>query len=304
MLWERLHTVLSGTNWKYEIIFVDDESHDNSWQLLCELQAKHPKTITAIQLMRNYGQHNALMAGFRQAKGELVVTMDDDLQNPPEEIPKLLKAITENNYDLVYGIYSSKKHEKWRNVGTLLVLTFYRIVFKANVAVTSFRVIRRNLLESIFTYNLNYTYIDGLLAWNTRRIGSAEVDHLPRRDGVSGYSLSKLLLLSLNLFTNFSILPLQIVSVIGLSTAVFGFLVGAYYLLLGLLSDITVPGYASTITSIMLLGGIQLIALGIIGEYVGRLHINVNRKPQYTIRQIKIDEKESTLVNNKYPSHS
>jgi len=295
---KRLHTVLSDTNRKYEIIFVDDESSDDSWQLLCELQNKHPGSVTVIQLMRNFGQHNALMAGFRYAKGKFVITMDDDLQNPPEEIPKLLDTIIENNYDLVYASYGSKKHAKWRNLGSTLAIKFYQIVFKSDIAVTSFRVIRRKLLESIFTYNLNYTYIDGLLAWNTRRIGSVEVAHMPRRDGVSGYSLSKLLLLSVNLFTNFSILPLQFVSIVGLGTALLGILVGGFYLLQALLSDISVPGYASTITSIMLLGGIQLLALGMIGEYIGRLHININRKPQYTIRQIQPDVNKNSVEDD------
>ena len=236
--------------------------------------------------MRNFGQHNALMCGFRHARGQFIVTMDDDLQNPPEEIPKLLNAIESGEFDLVYGNYGEKQHDSWRNLGSTLVNRFYRFIFKTPVTITSFRIIRRELLEAIFSYNLNYTYIDGLLAWNTQRIGQVAVEHRPRNAGRSGYSLSKLLTLALNLFTNFSLIPLQVVSVSGFLAALGGFLVAFFYLILYLTSRIVVPGYASIIISILVMGGIQLMALGIMGEYSGRLHLNVNHKPQYTVRQV------------------
>jgi undecaprenyl-phosphate 4-deoxy-4-formamido-L-arabinose transferase len=211
--------------------------------------------------------------------------MDDDLQNPPEEIPKLIKALEGGDYDLVYGEYGDKRHSGWRNLGSGVVNAFYRTVFRNGVTVTSFRIIRRPLLEAIFPYNLNFTFVDGLLAWNTQRIGQVPVEHRPRPEGRSGYSLTKLTLLALNLFTNFSLLPLQMVSLLGLGTAVFGLAVAVYYVIQFFLSNIQVPGYASTIVAILVLGGVQLLALGIMGEYLGRLHLNVNRKPQYVVRQ-------------------
>lgn len=234
--------------------------------------------------MRNFGQHNALMCAFRHARGDFVVTMDDDLQNPPEEILKLIGAIRDSNLDLVYGTYAEKKHEAWRNIGSRLANAFYRVVFKSNHTVTAFRIIRRELLESIFPYDLNFTYIDGLLAWNTQRIGEVRVEHHARASGRSGYSWGKLLALALNLFTNFSLLPLQIVSALGFTVACGGFLGAIYYLLRYLFIGIPVPGYASTIVAVLSLGGAQLLSLGIIGEYLGRLHLNVNRKPQYVER--------------------
>jgi undecaprenyl-phosphate 4-deoxy-4-formamido-L-arabinose transferase len=278
--------VLDATGMKYEIVFAEDGSPDDSWKVLSELQAENPDSIVAIQLMRNFGQHNALMCGFRHARGRFVVTMDDDLQNPPREIPKLLEKIQEGNYDVVYGQYIEKKHQPWRNLGSLTVNKFYRLVFRSDIAVTSFRIIRKETLDAILSYDLNFTFVDGLLAWNTRRIGSVLVDHEPRQEGRSGYSLWKLLTLALNLFTNFSLLPLQVVSALGLFCALVGALVGFYYLIFFLLGRIEVPGYASTIVAILMLGGCQLLALGIMGEYLGRLHLNVNRKPQYTERQI------------------
>jgi len=284
---ERLTVVLGQTSLHYEIVLVDDGSVDDSWSVLTDIHEKSPNTIIAIQLMRNFGQHNAIMCGLRQARGRLIVTMDDYLQNPPEEIPKLLQTIEEGGFDLVYGQYIGKEHAKWRNLGSTLVNTFYRIVFRTKITITSFRILRRELADSILTYDLNYTFLDGLLAWNTQRIGTVEVEHNMRRKGKSGYSLSKLAVLAFNLFTNFSLLPLQLVSMSGFFLALIGFFVGLYYIGLYFLESIAVPGYASTIVSILILGGAQLLALGIIGEYLGRLHLNVNRKPQYRVRTKK-----------------
>jgi undecaprenyl-phosphate 4-deoxy-4-formamido-L-arabinose transferase len=283
---QRLVVVLDRIGCDYEAVFVDDGSPDQSWDVLQRLQATYPKRIVAIQLMRNFGQHNALMCGFRHSRGQFIVTMDDDLQNPPEEIPKLVDAITRSGLDLVYGRYAEKKHHSWRNLGSFIVNSFYRVVFKTRRSVTAFRIIRRELLESIFPYTLNFTFLDGLLAWNTQRIGEVPVEHHPRREGRSGYSVAKLLLLALNLFTNFSLLPLQLVSAVGLSVSFCGILGALYFLVRYLAADIGVPGYASTIVAVLMLGGVQLLSLGIIGEYLGRLHLNVNRKPQYVERHV------------------
>ncbi len=251
---------------------------------LSKLQSQYPE-ITAIQLMRNFGQHNALMCGLRHARGDLIVTMDDDLQNPPEEIPVLVAAIEGGDYDLVYGKYRRKRHGRWRNFGSAVVNVFYRLVFHLTVTVTAFRVMRRQLAQSILSYDLNFTFLDGLLAWNTQRMGEVPVDHEPRQDGRSGYSLRRLALLAMNLFANFSLLPLQMVSLLGFVFSLIGFGLGSYYLVLYFLDRLVVPGYASTIVAILVLGGTQLLALGVIGEYLGRLHLNVNRKPQYTVRE-------------------
>jgi undecaprenyl-phosphate 4-deoxy-4-formamido-L-arabinose transferase len=283
---QRLVPVLQQTALGWELILVNDGSADDSWKVIQELQRASPGRVIAVDLMRNFGQHNAIMCGFRRSRGKFVVTMDDDLQNPPEEIPKLIEAITKSGHDLVYGTYSGKQHERWRNLGSSLVNSFYRLVFQSRCTVTAFRIIRRELVESILSYNLNFTYIDGLLAWNTQRIGEVLVEHQPRTRGRSGYSIAKLLALAFNLFTNFSLLPLQIVSAFGFFVASGGILCACYYLFRFLIVGISVPGYASTIIAILALGGVQLLSLGIIGEYLGRLHLNVNRKPQYVERQV------------------
>ncbi|MHB8971963.1 MAG: glycosyltransferase family 2 protein [Pirellulaceae bacterium] len=282
----RTIAILDGLFSSYEIILVDDGSADRSWQVLRELQAKHPGHLVVIQLMRNFGQHNALMCGLRHVRGRLVVTMDDDLQTPPEEIPKLVRRIEDGQFDLVYARYESKQHGLWRNMGSGLVTLFYRIVFRSRVKVTSFRIMRRELSDKILSYDLNFTYLDGLLAWNTQSIDDVAVEHHARASGRSGYSLAKLVILAMNLFTNFSLFPLQIVSLIGFVFALFGFTLGTYYIFRAVFRLIEVPGYASIIVSIFVLGGAQLLALGVLGEYLGRLHLNVNRKPQYGIRHV------------------
>ena len=291
-LTQRLCTVLDRTGRSYEIIFVDDASPDDSWNVLTGLAQSRPDQIVLIQLMRNFGQHNALMCGFRHSRGRFVITMDDDLQHPPEEVPRLLDAIESTGNDLVYGVPEQKQHRAWRNAGSAVVNCFYRIVFKTPVWLTAFRIMRRELVDAILSYSLNYTFIDGLLAWNTQRIGQIVVEHRPRQVGRSGYSLGKLLILAFNLFTNFSLLPLQMVSLLGFLAALAGFLVGVYYLVAYFMAAITVPGYASTITAILILGGSQLLALGVMGEYLGRLHLNVNRKPQYTVRSVIVSGDE------------
>jgi undecaprenyl-phosphate 4-deoxy-4-formamido-L-arabinose transferase len=285
-LYARLRAVLASLGRPFEVVLVDDGSQDGSWPVLEQLQRDDPHHVVAVQLMRNFGQHNALMCGFRHARGDYVITMDDDLQHPPEEIPKLLAALESGGLDLVYGAYDSKRHGAAKNLASRVVNLFYRFVFQASVTVTAFRAVRRELLDTILSYSLNFTFVDGLLAWNTRRTGEVTVAHHPRAAGRSGYRFGKLLTLALNLFTNFSLVPLQLVSVCGVSAALVGFAVGVYYLFLYTISGITVPGFASTIVSILVLGGLQLLGLGIMGEYVGRLHLNVNRKPQYSVRRI------------------
>lgn len=282
----RLTAVLAPITSNYEIILVDDGSRDNSWTVMQSLRDQYFDQLVAVQLMRNYGQHNTLMCGLGLARGEYVVTMDDDLQNPPEEIPKLLAHIKQLGLDLVYGCPNTRSHAAWRNLGSSIVWHFYRTVFRNPVTPTPFRIMHHQLAKSVMFYDLNFTYLDGLLAWCTSRIGSVEVEHHARAEGRSGYSLGKLVALALNLYTNFSLIPLQVVSGLGLVTAASGFLVGIYYLVQYLAASIEVPGFASTIIAILVLGGAQLLALGVIGEYLGRLHLNVNRKPQYVIRNL------------------
>ena len=237
-----------------------------------------------------------VMCGLRHARGTLIVTMDDDLQHPPEEIPKLIAAIVADDLDLVYGCYDKKKHSLLKNTGSAVINAFFRRVFQLSVTVTSFRIFRRQLVEAILPYSRPFTFIDGLFAWKTRRVGKVMVSHHPRVEGRSGTSLGKLVMLALNLVTNFSLVPLQVVSMLGSFAAICGLSLGADDIYRYLAASIGTPGYASTIVSILTLGGLQLLGLGIIGEYLGRLHLNVNGKPQYMERKVldNVSGSEST----------
>ena len=290
LLLNRLLGVLECWGRPHEIILVDDGSPDDTWEALAAAHRTYPDRVIAVQLMRNFGQHNALMCGLRLARGRYVVTMDDDLQHPPEEVPELVHVIETRGDALVYGVPRCKQHSVFRNITSALCTAFFRLVFHTRAQISAFRAIRRELVQTVVGYPLNYTFLDGLLAWNTQRIGQVSVEHHKRRTGRSGYSLGRLLVLAVNLFTNFSLLPLHLVSLIGMVAAMGGFALGTYYLVRYLLASITVPGYASTIIAILVLGGAQLLSIGTLGQYLGRMHLNINRKPQYSIRRVACSE--------------
>lgn len=293
---ERLIAVLQRTGRPFEIICVNDDSPDGAWSVLEELQKVHHDVLVAVRLMRNFGQHNATMCGFNLAKGQVTITMDDDLQHPPEELPKLLQALEDNDLDVVYGTYEQKRHSLYRNLGSSLLNWVFRRVFRIPFRFSSYRAIKRGIVDAVRDYNLNFTFIDGLLAWTTTRIGAVRVRHDSRELGRSGYRLSKLIMLALNLITNFSLAPLQIASLAGVIAALAGFGTGFAFLIAYFVGGIDVPGFASIITAVLMLGGMQLLALGTIGEYVGRLHLNFNRKPQFVIREVRGHEKRSAVA--------
>lgn len=270
----------------FEIILVDDNSPDDSWHELKRIYEIDSSHLKIVKLMRNFGQHNAIMCGFNQASGQYIVTIDDDLQNPPEEIPTLYHAILNSHFDVIYGdISQGKKHNPIRNLGSWLVVRFAQIVFQHKIPLSSFRIIKQEVVQGIIRYDHNFTYIDGLLAWCTQNIGSVPVKHEPRLEGRSGYTVRKLVVLAINMFTNFSLVPLQAVSILGICFALCGFAFGIFYMIAWFSRNIIVPGYASQIVSILVLGGVQLLSIGVIGEYIGRIHLNLNRKPQFIIRE-------------------
>jgi len=282
-LHDRLTAVLGKLGYDYEILFVDDGSADDSWQVLKQMRELDDR-VKIITLMRNFGQHNAIFCGLSHSTGDYIITMDDDLQNPPEEIVKLIDKI-EEGYDVVYGDYISKQHNGFRNLGSTAILKVYKFAFNLEGNATSFRILRRNVVEAILAYDMNYTFIDGLLAWYTRSIGHVSVNHARRSTSKSGYSMRKLLTLSLNLLTNFSLMPLQLATLLGISTSFFGFAMAFYFIMKKLIIGVEVTGYTSLIVVITFFSGLQLLALGMIGEYLGRVHLNINKKPQYAVRE-------------------
>ncbi len=291
-LYKRLVTVMKGINNSFEIIFVDDDSPDNSWKILTNLY-KNYKDIRLIQLTRNFGQHNAIMCGIAHSKGDYIITMDDDLQNPPEDILKLINKMKQG-FDIVYGEYKVKKHSSLRNIGSHFVQYVYKRIFQVSGNLTSFRIIKRNTAEKILDYKLNYTFIDGLLAWQTKNIGYVFVSHQKRASGKSNYDIGKLFALTYNMITNFSIFPLQLASITGFLFSFLGGLLAIFYALKKIFFDIPVTGYTSIMIAILIFSGVQLITIGLIGEYIGRIHLNMNQKPQYSIRSIK-DRKNDTV---------
>ncbi len=282
----RLKKVFNGITQNYEIIMIEDSGGDGSWEIMKKLHIEDSR-IKIIQLMNNFGQHNTIMCGLHYAQGEYVITMDDDLQNPPEEIPKLISKIGEG-YDIVYGEYISKQHNTFRNFGSLMIQFVYKKVFKLSHNPTALRIVKREIIQSILRYDKNYVFLDGLLAWCTKNIGYTPVVHEKRSGGKSGYSLRKLVALSLNMITNFSIFPLQLATILGLLFAILGFLMGLFFLYRKIFYGVPVEGYTSLIIAITVFSGIQLLTLGLIGEYLGRIHLNINAKPQYIIRDLEL----------------
>ena len=271
-----------------EIVLVNDGSPDNSGDVCRALLATATVPITYIEHARNYGEHNAVMTGLRQARGNYVITMDDDLQNPPEEVVRLYDHARHGGWDVVYTRYAVKQHALWRNIGSRFANAVAdRLLDKPKgLYLSSFRCMSRLVVESVTRYTGPYPYVDGLIMQTTQRIGSIEVRHLPRVEGRSNYNLTRLVRLWLNLATSFSLAPLRLATILGIGMAVIGTIGAAATAAEALITRATPSGYASTMVVILLVGGVQSMILGILGEYVGRTFLTANGKPQGTVRAI------------------
>jgi undecaprenyl-phosphate 4-deoxy-4-formamido-L-arabinose transferase len=281
----RLGEVLPTLAETYEVIFVEDDGKDNSWDVICELARTIP-WVRGFKHMRNYGQHNALLRGIRAARYELIVTMDDDLQHPPEEIRSLLARLSEG-YDVVYGTPQHEQHGFLRNVASQVTKLALQSAMSVEVArsVSAFRVFRTNLRDAFATYQSPFVSIDVLLTWATTRFAAVEVRHDPRRLGQSNYTLRKLFTHAMNMMTGFSTLPLQIASLMGFVLTAFG-IVALIYVLVRLLFEASVPGFPFLASIIIIFSGAQLFALGIIGEYLARMHVRIQGKPTSVLREM------------------
>lgn len=280
---------------RFEVVLVNDGSRDGSHKVL-EEEARNYRWMRVIHLMRNYGQHNALLCGIRSATGDVVVTLDDDLQNPPEEIPKLLAKL-QDGYDMVYGFPEQESHGFLRDLASRITKISLQQAMGAETArrISSFRAFRLPLRKAFEDYRGAFVSIDVLLSWSTTKFAAVPVPNPPRVLGRSNYTVGKLIAHAMNMMTGFSTLPLRVASLVGFTIALSGFslmalVVGRYFI-----KGASVPGFTFLASVISIFAGTQLFALGIIGEYLGRMHFRLLDRPSYAIRSTNGFETSSAV---------
>jgi glycosyltransferase involved in cell wall biosynthesis len=280
----RLLPVLRALCENYELVLVNDGSEDGSWKAITQLVAEH-SWVRGIDLMRNYGQHNAVLCGIRAAQHEVVVTLDDDLQHPPEEIPKLVQKLVEG-YDVVYGMPEEKQHDTWRKVASLVTRWVMRSTLGSKVPndFSAFLALRTTTRDAFAQYHSPFVSIHVLLTWASTRFVSIKVRHDARRFGRSTYTFRKLLSYISLMITGYSALPLRLASIAGFGFTIFGFFVlvyvlGRYFMLGG-----SLPGFPFLASIISIFSGVQLFALGVIGEYLAQMHFRTMDRPIYAVR--------------------
>ncbi len=297
-----------------EVVLVNDGSPDNSGEV-CRAIAANPPLIAGtasplpvvyIEHARNYGEHNAVMTGLRHVRGQYVITMDDDLQNPPEEVTKLYDHARLGNWDVVYTRYASKKHAPWRPLGSSFAnqVADWLLDKPKGLYLSSFRCMSALVVRSVTRYRGPYPYIDGLIMEVTQRIDSIEVRHLPRAEGRSNYTMKRLVRLWLNLATSFSLAPLRMAILAGIVMATLGMAGAIFTIVEALFSRESPSGWASTMTVILLLSGVQSMILGVMGEYIGRTFLSANGKPQGTVRLIQRSRPAAATPDAAFPART
>ena len=289
-LYRRIVATLDANNIDFEIIFVEDCGGDDSWKIIEEMALTDTR-IKGLQLSRNFGQHAATICGFTQSRGEWVVTMDDDLEQIPEHLPTLLDKADEG-YDLVYGIYAERNHKAWRNVSSSIARwLFNKAIPSLNYTYTSYRVIRGDIARALSQFDSPFPFVDGYLSWLTGSCASVVVPHGIRHSGMSNYTVKKLVTHTINIFVTFSDLPLRMASWFGIGSFLFGIVWLLALLIMYMLGGITVSGFTSIMVAILIFGGIQLLVLGVFGEYLGRMNFKSSKKPLYLIGKYANHEK-------------
>lgn len=278
-------TVKRMEKYSHEIILVNDSSPDHTWETICALCEKYD-FIRGIDFAKNFGQHAGLMAGLRYSQGDYVVCLDDDGQTPADEVDKLIAKL-EEGYDAVYAKYEQKQHSAFRNLGSKVNELMTRVMLEkpADLYISSYFAVQRFVVDDMIRYENSYPYVIGLVLRTTRKITNVVVNHREREEGRSGYTLKKLLALWFNGFTAFSVKPLRIATAIGTISAGIGFLYGIYTIVKKLFNPQVPLGFSSTMAAIVFFGGMIMVMLGLIGEYIGRIYISMNNSPQYVIRR-------------------
>lgn len=276
----------------HEIVLVNDGSSDDSLEVCRRLVGNARVPMTLVDLARNFGEHNAVMAGLREARGAHVITMDDDLQNPPAEVLRLLEHAQRSSADVIYALPLEKHHAGWRKLGSRFANRVADLVLDKphGLYLSSFRCISAFAVQQAIAYEGPFPYVDGLLLQTTQRVDSLAVEHLPRAHGSSNYTLRRLVRLWLNMFVNFSVMPLRLSTFTGIGLSILGLAGAAWAAASALFFERTPPGWASLTVAVMLLSGVQLLILGLLGEYLGRLYLTVNRRPQTVVRTVMHSE--------------
>lgn len=280
--------------YSYELVLVNDKSPDNVWQVIKNV-AKEKKYIKAISFCKNSGQHSALMAGYRVADGDLIVSLDDDGQSPVDRLFDLIDKLIDGEYDVVYAKYNELKEAAWRRCGSWVNdrMTLYLLGKPKHISVTSVFVMRDFIKDEVIKYKGPYAYVLGLVLRSTRNVANVSVDHREREEGKSGYTFKKLISLWMNGFTTFSVIPLRVSSYAGFLCAAVGFILGIIAIIRKLVVPGIMLGWSSVIATIFFVGGLLMMMLGMIGEYIGRMYICINDSPQYVIKEtINIEDGE------------
>lgn len=282
----RLTEVLNDLGKTYEIVMVNDYSSDSSWGEITELCGKYG-ILKGINLRRNFGQDSAIMAGLNHSSGEFVIIMDDDLQHDPVDIPFLLAELVKG-YDVCYARFTTKKQSWFKNFGSWFNDKVANLILKKpkEIYLSPYKAIRRGVADEIIKYDGPYPYVDGLIFRVTRNITQITATHYERYAGKGNYNLRKSMRIWLRLATNFSIIPLRIATTLGFASSGTGFILALILIIQHFLDGEAPVGWASTVVVILLLGGIQLVSMGIIGEYMGRVFLHQSKEPQFVIKEV------------------
>lgn len=270
--------------YNYEVIFVYDCGKDNSWEALLRIKKQNPQNVKLIRLSRNYGQHNALICGFEYAKGDFIVTMDEDLQHAPEDIQKLIDKQKEMDYDVVYGKYEIRNHSGFRNAGSSMLKRIIDVgIPDIHPDYSAFRLIKAGIAKSCITMRNSYTFLDGYISWITTNCSSCIVSHSERQGGVSAYNFSKLINHTINIFVTFSNLPIRFLTKLSFFVLFLMTLYSTYIIVRKLVFNDLAMGYPSLVIIVGFGVGLIMLALGIIGEYIYRINLKTTQRPNYNI---------------------
>lgn len=274
------------SDYQFELIMVNDGSEDKSWEELKIQKKKYPEYIKIINFTKNYGQHNAILCGFSFCSGDFVITMDDDLQHPPEEIPKLLEAQKIKDVDIVYGMYKVKHHSFIRNLGSLFIRKTSEYKKHNEEGGSSFRLVRKNLIDILVQkHTQHFLFLDAALNWYSTNVDVVEVIHEARKQGKTGYSLTKLFNIYINIMYYYSTKPLKVIIFVGLFSSFVSFLLGIRFIYNKFIHDVPL-GYTSIIVAIMFSTSLILFCLGVIGNYLYKLYQLQQNKPPYSIKNV------------------